>query len=89
MKSYLTDEFFDYYRELPEDARKQARAAFKLWTENPFHPSLRFKEVHSGEGIWSARVGRSYRVLGLRDGDEITWFWIGSHAAYDKLLEQL
>lgn len=89
MKSYLADAFFDHYRLLPEEVRKQARAAFKLWQENPFHRSLYFKEVHAGEGIWSARVGRSYRVLGLRDGEEITWFWIGSHAEYDNLLEQL
>jgi hypothetical protein len=34
-------------------------------------------------------VGRNYRVLGLRDGDEITWFWIGSHSEYDRLLEQV
>ena len=89
MKSYLADEFFDHYRQLPENVRKQARAAFKLWQDNPFHGSLNFKEVHAGEGIWSARVGRSYRVLGLRDGEEITWFWIGSHSEYDNLLEQL
>ncbi len=89
MKSYLDDEFFDHYRKLPEDVRRQAKAAFKLWKENPFHPSLRFKEVHAGEGIWSARVGRNYRVVGLRDGDEVTWFWIGSHSEYDRLLEQV
>lgn len=89
MNSYLDDEFFQHYRLLPEDVRKQARAAFELWRDNPFHPSLHFKEVHAGDGIWSARVGRSYRVLGLRDDDEITWFWIGSHADYDNLLKQL
>lgn len=43
---------FGHYRALPEDARKQARAAFKLWKDNPFHGSLWFKEVHAGEGIW-------------------------------------
>lgn len=88
MKSYLAEAFFDNYRELSDELRKQARAAFKIWQDNPFHPSLRFKEVHAGEGIWSARVGRGYRVLGLREGEEITWFWIGSHAEYDGLLEQ-
>ncbi|MCX7783401.1 MAG: hypothetical protein N2318_07110 [Meiothermus sp.] len=89
MKSYLADEFFEHYRKLPENVRKQARAAFKLWQDNPFHRSLNFKEVHAAEGIWSARVGRNYRVLGLRDAEEITWFWIGSHSDYDNLLEQL
>jgi hypothetical protein len=29
-----------------------------------------------------------YRVLGLREPDAMVWFWIGSHAEYDKLLAQ-
>jgi hypothetical protein len=31
----------------------------------------------------------AYRALGLLEDDEITWFWIGTHAQYDRLLEQL
>ena len=46
-------------------------------------PSLAFK---STEPIYSVRISRGYRALGLRDGDLVTWFWIGSHADYDKLL---
>jgi hypothetical protein len=30
-----------------------------------------------------------YRALGLLDDDEIAWFWSGTHAAYDRLLENL
>jgi len=30
-----------------------------------------------------------YKVVGLIDGDEITWFWIGSHTDYDNLLKRL
>ncbi len=40
----------------------------------------------STEPIYSVRISRGYRALGLRDGDLVTWFWIGSHADYDKLL---
>jgi hypothetical protein len=25
----------------------------------------------------------------VRDGDVIVWFWIGSHADYDRLLREL
>ena len=39
--------------------------------------------------IYSARVGISYRAVGVRDGDSLVWYWIGSHADYDKLLAQL
>jgi hypothetical protein len=40
----------------------------------------------STEPIDSVRISRGYRALGLRDGDLVTWFWIGSHTDYDKLL---
>jgi hypothetical protein len=33
-------------------------------------------------------VTLGYRVLGLLEDDEIAWFWIGTHAAYDRLLEE-
>jgi hypothetical protein len=34
-------------------------------------------------------VGIGYRAVGVVDGDTVIWFWIGSHADYDKLLEYL
>ena len=34
----------------------------------------------------SVRVGLGYRALGVRHGDDILWFWIGSHAEYDRLV---
>jgi hypothetical protein len=35
------------------------------------------------------RVGLAYRALGVRDGDDMIWFWIGSHGDYDQVLSQL
>jgi hypothetical protein len=35
------------------------------------------------------RDNARHRALGLLDDDEIAWFWIGPHAAYDRLLEGL
>ncbi len=39
--------------------------------------------------IYSVRIGLDYRALGVREGDDIVWFWIGSHADYDRLVSQL
>ena len=39
--------------------------------------------------IYSVRIGKGYRAVGQRDKKGILWFWIGSHAEYDKLLSQL
>jgi len=32
-------------------------------------------------------VTLGYRALGLLEDEEVTWFWIGNHAEYDRLLE--
>jgi hypothetical protein len=74
---------------LPAEVKRNARRAFKLWKEDPFHPSLHFKRVATKEPIYSARIGIGWRALGVVSGQEILWFWIGSHADYDRLFDQL
>lgn len=89
MNSRTTRRFRELLAALPAQARQQAREAYRLFRENPAHPGLRFKQVHADPPIYSARVGISYRAVGVLDGDTVVWFWIGSHADYDKLLAQL
>jgi len=36
--------------------------------------------------LWSVRVGLHYRALATEVDADLVWFWIGSHAEYDKLL---
>jgi hypothetical protein len=48
-----------------------------------YHPSVRLKRVGR---YWSARVGLGYRAVAVRDGDDFVWFWIGSHADYDRFI---
>ena len=84
MKSYTTARFRAACAALPASVRLQAREAYAMFQRDPHHPSLRFKTIHSSEPIWSVRIGRNYRAVGVRDGDIIVWYWIGSHAAYDK-----
>lgn len=88
MKSRTTRQFRDGLAELPLDIQERARKAYALFQQNPSHRSLQFKPVHPRRPIWSARVTRDYRVLGIRDGDTIVWFWIGSHAEYDRIIAQ-
>jgi hypothetical protein len=89
MNSFLLPEFFALYRALPEPVRRQARQSYDLFRQDPHHPSLRFRQVHPVRPIFSARVGLHYRAVGVREGNDIFWFWIGSHAEYDRLLSQL
>jgi hypothetical protein len=68
---------------LPQDVQKLADQAYALLKQDPRHPSLRFKKVGR---FWSARVGAHYRALAVEDESGFVWFWIGSHADYDRLL---
>ena len=47
-----------------------------------------FKPVHQREPIYSVRIARNYRALGKLDDKGMLWFWIGSHADYDRFLGQ-
>ena len=77
------------YRVLPEAVRRHGRKTFRLWSGNPDHPSLHFKQVHASRAIFSIRIGLHWRALGERRGDEMIWFWIGTHAQYDRLVTQV
>jgi len=86
VKSCTTAKFRKAFADLPEQVQEQAREAYRQFKQDPWHPSLRFKQVHQELPIYSARVSSNYRAVGQRDRDSIVWFWIGSHADYDKLL---
>ena len=86
MNSHITSKFRKAFRNLPKEIQKQARRAYRLFIENSRHPSLQFKVVNATYSVYSARINLDYRALGFRNGDEIIWFWIGSHADYEKIL---
>ena len=85
MNSQTLPAFWAAYARLAEPHRQSAQKAFALWIENPFHPSLRFKCVNREEDIWSVRISRGYRALGILENDTVTWFWVGSHDDYERL----
>jgi len=89
LTSRTTERFRSAFAELPDHIRRRARTAYRLFRDNPQHPSLRFKQIHAARPIYSARVGLGYRALAVLDGDVVVWFWIGTHAGYDRLLRSL
>ena len=82
-RSLALPRFWVLYDRLPVEVQALADKQFALFSKDPSHPSLRFKQVGP---FWSVRVSYSYRALAVKNGDELTWFWIGTHADYDKLL---
>ena len=86
MKSKTTPAFRRAYRKLPKDIQAEAKKSYLLWKANPFHPSLNFELISSDPPppLWSVRVTQHYRALGTRQGDTVTWLWIGDHREYEK-----
>jgi hypothetical protein len=81
---FASSAFWDCYRRLPQNIQSLADAQFALLKENPSHPSLHFK----GTGMYrSVLIGMHYRALAAEVPDCLLWFWIGSHADYDKIIE--
>ncbi len=85
MKHFATPQFWEHYEKLPSSVRDLADKNFELLKADPKHPSLRLKKVGR---YWSARVGRKYRSVAVETSDGLTWFWIGRHDNYDKVLRR-
>ena len=79
MRSQTTASFWVEYQSLPENINKGARKAYRLWLQNPFHPSLHFKCINFKGHIWSLRISLGYRALGIYESDTVIWFWVIHH----------
>ena len=89
MKSHRTHEFRELYDALPRIVQQQADKAYRQFERDPDYAGLNFKSVGGDPTWYSARIGISYRALCRRAADDTyIWFWIGTHAEYDKLLKQ-
>ncbi|MCZ6672566.1 MAG: hypothetical protein O7C75_06465 [Verrucomicrobia bacterium] len=86
MKSSVKKSFKKCLAQLPENVKQTAFKNFRLWQENPKHPSLHYKKVGS---FVSVRIGIHYRALGKESENKVVWFWIGSHDEYDRIINQL
>jgi len=84
VKHFASPKFWTAYEALPLPIRKLADANYALLLKrDPRHPSLQFKKVGR---YWSVRVGLRYRALAAEVDGGYLWFWIGSHADYDKMI---
>jgi hypothetical protein len=89
MTSRTTRSFREAFARLPKIIQFRARAAYRRFRTNPNHTGLQFKKVHRTRPVFSARVTDDYRVMGIAEGDDIIWFWIGKHEECERLLKQL
>jgi len=86
MKSSTTPDFWTSYASLPLEIKARARNVYRLWRNNPRHPSLQFKKTGR---VWSIRIGGGYRAVALLQDDLFYWFWIGTHDQYERLISEM
>jgi len=89
MKSRTVPGFWKLLGDLPPDIQRRAYKAYRQWRANPFAGGLRFKRVSEREPIYSVRIGRGYRALGLLEGNTMYWYFIGNHDDYERELRKL
>jgi hypothetical protein len=87
VKSHTTRKFWRLFDDLPADVQEHARRSYAQFAIDPSHPSLNFKRVDRNDPIYSVRIGIHFRALGLLEGDTVTWFWIGIHNDYERVLK--
>ena len=85
MRSRATRRFWRLYRDLPSDVQRDAARAYRLFRANPSHPGLQFKKLEGEDNIYSARIGLGHRALAVVEKSKVVWYWIGSHADYNRL----
>jgi mRNA-degrading endonuclease RelE of RelBE toxin-antitoxin system len=86
MKSFTSREFRDAYAKLPKEVQVLTRRAYRLFRSDPQQPGLRFKRLRANSNLVSVRIGLNYRALGTLSGEDVVWFWVGSHSEYDRLI---
>jgi prolyl oligopeptidase PreP (S9A serine peptidase family) len=75
------------YDRLPMIIQQQADKAYQRWQDNPHALGLFFKRVSKTRPVYSVRINDDCRALGLLEGDTVTWFWIGTHDEYMRILK--
>jgi len=83
LRHYVSPSFRALFNALPPQVQQLANKNYELLKADPRHPSLHFKKLGK---YWSVRIGAHYRALALEVEGGMQWFWIGTHAEYDKIV---
>ena len=83
MRHFASPSFWECYENLPSAIQKLADKNFELLKANPQHPSLYLKKINIYRSV---RVGIKYRAVAVEIQEGLLWFWIGTHAEYDKMI---
>ena len=74
------------FSDLPADAQRDAKRAYRQFQKDPAHPGLQFKKLEGEDNLYSVRIGLDFRALGTIRQGRVVWYWIGNHSEYDRLI---
>jgi hypothetical protein len=83
--SKATASFWKCLNSLDPADQEAAKKAYTLFMQDCGHRSLRFKKLEGHTQVWSVRVTLDLRAVAHRDGETVTWFWVGTHKDFDHL----
>ncbi len=89
MISHRTWEFKRQLAALPAEVQRRARAKYKLFRQNPYHPSLRRHRLTRHPPYESVSITMDYRAV-FRPGERLgnrevyVWVWIGTHSDFER-----
>jgi len=86
IQSRATRQFWRLFSGLPPEVQQEAERAYRLFRANPYHPGLHFKKLEGQDNVYSTCISLGYRALAVKHGERVIWYWIGSHAEYDRLV---
>lgn len=83
MKSIFTERFWVNYEKYFSDFQEIILDKVEEWETEPFRPVLDYIKISPVNDIWSIKIiNRKVRLFGIKDGNTMTWFFIGSHEEF-------
>ena len=81
MNIIRTESFKQDYKRLPSKIQRRAEKQFRLFAQNPRHPSLQTRKLRSDPTgkTWYGRITHSYRFTFETQGETYLLKSIGSH----------
>jgi hypothetical protein len=89
-RNRATKDFLEMYGRLPKDLRKfvyETAIEFdrdptrSTWSHRQLRPNSKGNHIPDS---FTVRVTMSYRAIYVLDGEVRVWYWIGTHAEYDR-----
>ena len=79
-KSVTTNSFWKSYKKLDKKIQKAVDNALELFEKDPSRKSLNFEpKKQFGKNVWAIKVNDKYRIMGIKDGNTVTWYEVNNH----------